>query len=464
MAEEHPIAALQERQLDLHEQAQTIQAKADAEDRPLTEDEESQVEAIFAEFEQVENDISRRQQILDQAKKLEEVFKPRAAKEEPRSQPREEDPETERRAAPAASRQPRIQMMEDRGKWGWRHLGEFASAVRSASRYGGIVDPRLIANAPTTYGTEGTGADGGFAVPPDFRQAIMEKVMGEDALISRTDTLTTGSNGVAFPADETTPWASSGGIQVYWEGEGDQFTQSKPALKQVNIRLNKLAALVPVTEELLEDAVTLDAYLRRKVPEKMDFALNKAIVQGTGAGQPLGILNSASIVSVAKETASPAQSADTIVYDNIIKMWSRMYGPLRSGAVWLINQDIEPELYKMQFDRTASTAQVPVYLPANGAAGSPYATLMGRPVIPTQACETLGDKGDIFFVNLSQYLTVVKTSGIRADISIHLWFDYDVAAYRFIFRVAGQPWWAAAIDPRDGSNTLSWAITLDERA
>ena len=84
-------------------------------------------------------------------------------------------------------------------------------------------------------------------------------------------------------------------------------------------------------------------------------------------------------------------------------------------------------------------------------------------MIQTQACETLGDKGDIILVDLNQYITVTKTSGISADTSMHLWFDYDTMAYRFIFRVAGEPWWNSAVSQRDGSNTLSWAVSLDER-
>jgi HK97 family phage major capsid protein len=150
------------------------------------------------------------------------------------------------------------------------------------------------------------------------------------------------------------------------------------------------------------------------------------------------------------------------MFENIVNMWARMYGPCRPRAVWLVNQDIEPQLFTMSFEGTSSS--VPAYLPAGGLSASPYGLLMGRPVIPTQACETLGDKGDIFLADFSQYLSAIKTGGVRAEVSIHLWFDYDVTAYRFIMRVAGQPWWAAAIDPRDGSNTLSPFVTLDERA
>jgi HK97 family phage major capsid protein len=340
-------------------------------------------------------------------------------------------------------------------------------AVRAASMNGGTVDQRLAARmAPTSYGSEGTGADGGFAVPPDFRAEIMQKVAGEDSLLGMTDQLTSSSNSISLPKDETTPWQTSGGIQAYWDGEAAQLTQTKPALDQDTIKLHKLTALVPVTEELIEDAPALDTYLRRKAPEKMDFKINLAIVQGTGVGQPIGILASDSLVSVAEDAS---QAADTVSAMNIFNMYSRMYGPLRKGAVWLINQDVEPQLFSMTIpvknvagdDNVGGSV---VYLPANGLSSSPYATLMGRPVIPTEACNALGDQGDIILVNLKAYMTAKKTSGLRADTSIHLFFDYAMTAYRFIFRMAGQPWWKSSIARRSGSNTLGWAVALDERA
>lgn len=465
MPDGNRINDLQDQLLDLNEQAQTVQAKADAEKRELSEDERTELDRIFARFEEIEDEIDRRQRIASQTEKLAAVHAPKVDHGQPRAH--SSDIDSDQPAEPQASRPrvPRIDIIADKGKGGWHTFGHFASAVRAACRHGGMVDPRLVANAPSTYGSEGVGADGGFAVPPDFRAAIMEKVMGEESLLARTDQMTTASNNITFPSDETTPWQTTGGIQTYWVGEGSQITQSKPALKEVNLRLHKLAALVPVTEELLEDAPTLGSYLSRRVPIKLDFALSLAILQGTGAGQPLGILNSDCLVTVAKRTAgSPDQSADTVEYPNIVEMWSRMYGPCRSRAVWLINQDVEPQLHQMRFPDANVTQPVPAYMPAGGLSSSPYATLMGRPVIPTQACETLGDKGDIVLADLSQYMTVMKAGGIRQDVSMHLWFDYDVQAFRFIMRIAGQPWWSSSISPRDGTNTLSCFVTLAERA
>lgn len=448
------IDELKAEMLDLNEQVQVIQAKADSEKRDLLEDESREIDRLFAKFEQCEDEIARRERIAKQTAKLAESAG---------IQSRPQNPEPQNRSlGENRQRSPRIEFIEDKGKHGFKSFGEFAMSVVSASgakRGGGSIDPRLIANAPTTFGSESVGADGGFAVPPDFRAAIVEKVMGEDSLIGRTDQMTTSSNSLTFPKDETTAWQTSGGVLVYWEGENDQLTQSKPNLKSETIKLNKLSALVPITEELMDDAPALDAYLRRKVPQKMDFAINNAIVNGTGAGKPLGILNANCLVSVAKESG---QVADSIVFANIVNMWSRMYGPSRSNAVWLVNQDIEPQLMQMSFEGTSSS--VPAYMPANGLSASPYGTLMGRPVISTQACKTLGDKGDIILADMSQYMTAIKTGGIRADVSMHLWFDYDTLAFRFIFRVGGQPWWSSSISPLNGSNTLSCFVTLDERS
>lgn len=453
---------LRQRLAETQEALKTLQATADAEKRDMSEDEITQVDALLAEFESVKGQVERREMIEANSAKL-EASQGRQVKPETR-QDADADDEPERRA-----RKHPAEPVAERGKWGWRSMGEFAISVKNGSRQGGRIDQRLIdhveTRAPTSYANEGTGADGGFAVPPDFRNEIMSIVGGEDSLMGRCDQLTSGGNTLSVPKDEDTPW-STAGIQAYWEGENSQLTQSKPVIEQLNIRLNKLAVLVPVTDELLEDAPAMSTYLKRKVPQKMDFKMNWAVLHGTGVGMPLGLMNAASTVTVAKEGS---QVADTVVAENVMKMWSRMYGPSRSNAVWLVNQDVEPQLQQMnvKIKNVAGTENVGgfgVYMPANGLSQSPYATLYGRPIIPTQACETIGDLGDIWFVDFKQYLIAIKTGGVRAEVSIHLWFDYDTTAYRFILRVAGMPWWGAAADPRDGSNTISPYINLEARA
>jgi HK97 family phage major capsid protein len=109
------------------------------------------------------------------------------------------------------------------------------------------------------------------------------------------------------------------------------------------------------------------------------------------------------------------------------------------------------------------TNPVPVYLPAGTIAGQPYATIYGRPVIPVQAASTVGDVGDVILADLSKYRTLTKAGGTRVDTSIHLKFDTDETVFRFIFRLAGAPWWSAPIAPARSANTLSPFVAIATR-
>lgn len=464
-AEDAVVEQYRERQDELIAASQTILAQADAEKRELTAEENRQIDENSAEFERLRAEIERRERIAAQAAQL---YQPQGRQTDPEpadpegaDDPEHAPPRVQNRSAPAPERRPAPRpaaqvrpFVAGNGNAGFRSFGDFAQAVRNAAQRGGEVDQRLIRNAASTWSGETTGADGGFAVPPDFRSEIMAKVFAEDSLIGRSDRLTSSSNTITLPIDMTTPWQTTGGVQAYWESEAAAITQSKIALEQQTIRLHKLAALVPVTEELLEDAPSLDGYLRRKVPEKMDFKVSNALVWGSGSGQPLGFMNADCLVTQAAESG---QTADTITVANIVKMFSRMPVQSRQSAVWLIHPDAEPQLPLM------TIGNQPVYMPPGGVSSAPYGTLLGRPVIPHQVCKTVGDLGDIMFADFRQYMSATKGGGIRTDVSMHLWFDQDLLAYRFIIRVAGQPWWSASTPSLNGSHTQSPFVALAAR-
>lgn len=350
----------------------------------------------------------------------------------------------------------------DQRTGGFRHLGEFAACARAAAMNNEGARSRLMA---TIGMNEGIGEDGGFLVPTEFRDAIMKLVEGESSLLSMCDTSTTARNSVSQNVDKTTPWGTAG-INVYWEGEGQAATASGAKFEQNTLRLNKLFARVDVTDELLDDAPQLDSYLRVKAPEVMTSVLNLAIVQGNGVGKPLGFMNSGALVTVAAETSQPA---DTIMHRNLVNMMGRMYAGSWPRSTWLMHQDVWAKLPLMSFrdvgayPSTATGTAFPIFVPPGALSSSPYGTLLGRPIMVLEAMETIGDLGDIALVDLSQYRVVTKTGGARVDTSIHLKFDTDETVFRFIFRVAGAPWWSSTISPRDGSNTRSPFITLASR-
>lgn len=449
------IQELKDRLVELTESAKAIQAKADAEKRDLSADEATHMDQCFSDIESTQADIARRERLASIEARGAEPIPRRVA-----PAPINGDPPAGGNGTGVTSVAPRS--AQERGRWGWLNFGDFAAAVRNAAiAPGAAMDPRLIQAASlSTYGTEGTGADGGFAVPPEWRANITQLVQAEDSLLGRTDQQQASGNTITFPNDETTAWQTSGGIQAFWDGEAAAMSQSKPKILPMTVRLNRLTALVPVTDELLEDSAAMGSYVQRKAGEKIAFKINDAIINGDGAGMPLGITNAGCKVSVARTTASKVQASD------IANMWARLYGPSRRNAVWLINQDIEPQLYQMVITgkNVAGTENVgvttPVFVPQGGFSASPFATMFGRPVITTEAAQTLGTEGDVILADLSNYLTVVKASGLRSDVSIHLWFDQATTAFRFIFRLAGQPWLSNPIQRKNGTNTLSHFVTL----
>lgn len=340
--------------------------------------------------------------------------------------------------------------------YGFETFGHFAASVRSAALKGGSPDDRLMA-ALTSFGNEAIGADGGFAVPPTFIPEVMAKTTSADSLLSRTMQVPVGGNSLTVPTSMTLPWDANG-VQARWSPEASPIAQSRPALESVTIRLHKLAALVPLTEELLEDAPAMSAIVSAEAARAIDWAISEAIFEGTGAGQPLGFMNAPALVTSPEQSpGGTVQGADTIIAANISDMLARLPVESRTSAVWLVHPSSEPQLH------TLTIGDQPIYLPPGGFSSEPFARLMGRPVIPHQVCKPVGDLGDIVLVDLSRYLVAMKQGGMKAQTSVHLWFDQDAVAFKFTMRVAGQPWWSQPTAAANGTYPMSPFVALAAR-
>jgi HK97 family phage major capsid protein len=344
-------------------------------------------------------------------------------------------------------------------KRGFASIGEFMQAVYLSQKPGKSMDERLFigAAAPSSFGNESAGQDGGFLVPPDFSKEIFRLSLGEDSLMPLTDNVEITANSMAFPKDETTPWGTNG-IRAYWQGEAAAANATKPVMGLATLRLKKLMALVPTTDELLDDASALTSYLPDKVATSIRWKTNESILFGAGNGIPIGCMNAGAVVTVAKETG---QATQTLVPQNLAKMIARLPPGSFGNAVWIINNDVLPALF------TLSLGNYPIYLPngltVGGIQVSPYGTLLGRPVIVSQHANTFSSQGDVMLVDLSYYQTITKAGGLQTATSMHLYFDADLTAFRTTFRMDGQSKIASAIDPAKGSSKLSPFIQLAAR-
>lgn len=340
---------------------------------------------------------------------------------------------------------------------GFHSFGEFAAAVRNAGNGIGAIDRRLTigAAAPGIAGNEGSGQDGGFLIPPQFSTEIFTLSLEDDALLPMTDGTEVGGNGMVFPKDETTPWGTDG-VRAYWQAEATQANATKPKLGTTMMRLHKLMALAPVTDELLADTSALDSYLPGLMARSIRWKTDEAILFGTGAGQPQGAFNSDAAVVVQKDAG---QTANTVSLSNITNMIARLPVGSFPRSCWLITPDALPSLFGLQL------GNYPIYLPiSSGAQGSPYGTLMGRPVYVSQHVAAFSAQGDIALVDLKGfYRTITKAGGIQTATSMHLYFDADAAAFRSILRVDGQPKISKPIAQAKGANQLSPFVQLGAR-
>ncbi len=348
-----------------------------------------------------------------------------------------------------------IKVVKDAGDQPFKSLGEQLMAVKDAeTSRGRVMDARL--KAPTGL-SEGIPADGGFLVQTDFASMLLEKTFASSDLLSRVFKMpiSANSNSIKIPAVSDASRADGsrfGGIRAYWMNEAGSKTASAPTFKQVALELKKLVGYTTCTDELLEDAPALESWIMQAFAKEFDFKLADAIINGDGAAKPLGILNAPCLVTVTAETG---QGASTIVAENIIKMWARRFG---TNYVWLINQDIEPQLYTMAL--AVGSGGVPVYMPAGGLSGAPYGTLFGKPVIPCEQCQTLGTAGDIILADLSQYVMISK-GNMQSASSIHVNFQTDQTAFRFVYRCDGQPMWDTYLTPKNGTNYQSPFVVLN---
>ncbi len=353
------------------------------------------------------------------------------------------------------------------GSGGFKAMAEFAHAVMQV-RTAGQIDPRLAAipadvdvsfgasTPPTTWNQNaGTGGEG-FLVPPDFRQKIWEIAYDERDLLGMVGAEPTQANAVMVPRDETTPWGAAG-VQAYWASETGQLKGSKANLTGALMNLHKLYAFVMASDELLADAPMLNDRLTRQAGRAIKWKASEAIFSGTGAGQPLGIQKSAALVTQAKDTG---QQTNTVTVTNLTGM---MRSILRVGGtpLWIINQDCVGALAGLTYANGW-----PAWMPSNAPLqSSPFdGQLLGFPVMFSEHASAFSQLGDITLVNLDGYYAATKSEGgLNFAASIHLFFDLDSTAFRWTFRLAGQPLLSAPITPPKSTTLRSHFVTLAAR-
>ncbi len=303
-------------------------------------------------------------------------------------------------------------------------------------------------------------ADGGFLVPETMRAQLLEIALEMAVVRSRATVVPMDSARVPFPMIDVSTNSTSlfGGMIAYWGEESAALVDSNPKFGRVELDAKKLTGLSVVPNELLQDSIiSFSALVERLWPQCLAFEEDSKFMTGTGVGEPLGFLGAGNpaAISVAAEVG---QGADTILYQNIVKMYARMMPASLNKAVWLVSPDTLPELFTMAL--SVGTGGNSIFI-ANAAGAAPM-TLLGRPIVITEKAGKIGDLGDISFVDLSYYLLGDRQS-MSAASSTDYRFGTDQTTFRIIQRVDGRPWIQSAVTPKNGGNPLSPFVSLAAR-
>jgi HK97 family phage major capsid protein len=344
--------------------------------------------------------------------------------------------------------------------------GEYLEAVYIAQVVpNGNVDPRLtfvkyddnVIKNRKDLG-ESVGATGGFLVPTEF-QTQLQSVMGESATIRpRATIIPMRRRSIQIPVlDQTDTTAGQphwfGGMTFAWAEEASSKTQSDPDFRQIELVAHKLIGYTRASDELVDDsAVSLDAFLSGP----LGFAGGAvwmeefAFLQGTGAGQPLGVINAGATITEGRNVAN------AIGFDDLADMVQDF---LPSGrGVWHISQSAMSSLIQLN----GPTGNPSYIWQANARDGIP-GSILGMPVIWTEKLPALGTAGDIVLGDWTYYLIGDRQSTTIESTKFDRW-RFDQTSWRMVHRVDGQPWLSAPLTLQDGTTQVSPFVILSTAA
>ena len=232
--------------------------------------------------------------------------------------------------------------------------------------------------------SEGTDSEGGYLVPDEYENTLVQALEGENVIRGRSHVITT-SNGT-----HKIPVVASKG-EASWIDENGAYPEDDDTFAQVNIDAHKVGTIIKVSEELLNDsAFNLESYFAQEFGRRIGTKEEEAFINGNGSSKPTGILTSAEVgVTTASDKA--------ITADELIDLFYSLKGVYRRNAVWVLNDTTVKAIRKLK-DNNGQYIWQPALKDGD------HDTLLGRPILTTGAMpEIAADAKPVIFGDLSYY-------------------------------------------------------------
>ena len=238
--------------------------------------------------------------------------------------------------------------------------------------------------------------------------------------------------------------AFAAGVTADIAEEGGALDETEPDFTMLEWRVHKIGGYTQASNEMIADSPqTIDALLSGLFSVAVGAKLEHFVIRGSGAGQPLGILNADSAVPVNTNTDGAFTWAD------VANMTSR-FKTVGGSGVWLIHPSVWPDILQMEIGTAGASAWVANMQASQGN------SINGYPIIMSEHSPQANNAGDVILADLSAYL-LFRREALSIAFSDHYGFVNDMGTWRFTARSDGKPWLKNAITLADptGSYTVS---------
>ncbi len=328
-----------------------------------------------------------------------------------------------------------------------KSLGDWAMAVKRG-------DTKRLTDV---YGTKAAlsgdaGTTGGYLVPSEFMASILQVMETASPILSRVQTIPVTQPSGEWPALDqyVTPTAGAGdtalaaGLVASMGAEGTASTETEPGFQKIEWRLRTINGHILASNEIEADTPQgLEALFRSVISIAVGAKREHYVLRGTGAGQPLGILNAAAAIGIAPATNSIFAWADALT------MRSRFKNVTGGQPMWIIHPGVWPDIGVFESTAGGGVFQANMSVALNQ-------TILGWPIVESEHSPQDDNSGNVILADLGAYVLFQK-GGIQIAFSEHAKFLEGQKAWRFEDRLDGQPWMKNSLvlaDPQ-GSYTVS---------
>ena len=183
----------------------------------------------------------------------------------------------------------------------------------------------------------GTDTEGGYLVPDEFEHTLVQGLEEENVLRSLCTVIQTSSG------DRKIPIVTAHGT-ASWVDEEDPIPTSDETFGQISIGAHKVATMIKVSDELLQDSVfNLESYIATEFARRIGAAEEEAFITGNGTGKPTGLLHATNGAGTGVTTTGNTPTADEIF--DLVHSIKSVY---RRKAVFLLNDSTLKAIRKLK--------------------------------------------------------------------------------------------------------------------